>query len=65
MLASSFSQLIFIDADVLFLQDPNKVYFEDSKLFKDFGTMFYFDRTIVRAHHVLLPFLSKTDSFCI
>jgi hypothetical protein len=45
MLASSFAEIIFIDADGLFFQDPN-VLFEKSQLYKRDGALFFFDRTM-------------------
>ncbi|KAJ3207629.1 hypothetical protein HDU82_003516 [Entophlyctis luteolus] len=46
ILASSFSRVLFVDADVLFFKDPAKVIFERSKLFKQYGVLFYHDRSI-------------------
>ncbi|KAJ3412580.1 hypothetical protein HDV05_000560 [Chytridiales sp. JEL 0842] len=45
MLASSFEEILFMDADALFLQDP-KVLFEESNLYKRDGALFFFDRTM-------------------
>ncbi|KAJ3202410.1 hypothetical protein HDU67_000577 [Dinochytrium kinnereticum] len=45
MLASSFREVIFVDADVLFLQDPYKM-LDRSKLYTKYGQMFFRDRTL-------------------
>ncbi|KAJ3099278.1 hypothetical protein HDU97_003296 [Phlyctochytrium planicorne] len=45
MLASTFKEVIFVDADVLFLQDPYML-FDRSQIFQRFGQLFFQDRTI-------------------
>jgi hypothetical protein len=44
ILASSFQEVVLVDGDSLFLQDPNTI-FETSKLYRQFGTLFFTDRT--------------------
>ncbi|KAJ3093690.1 hypothetical protein HK100_006486 [Physocladia obscura] len=45
LLASSFNQVMFLDADAVFLQNP-EVLFTKSDIFKKYGQLFYHDRTI-------------------
>jgi hypothetical protein len=45
ILASSFKEVIFIDADALFLQDPLMI-FETSKIYAETGSFFYTDRSL-------------------
>ncbi|KAJ3320722.1 hypothetical protein HDU76_000233 [Blyttiomyces sp. JEL0837] len=45
MLASSFKEMIFIDADVIFLQNPDLA-IDESKVFKQYGMMFFTDRNM-------------------
>ncbi|KAJ3026544.1 UNVERIFIED_CONTAM: hypothetical protein HDU68_005467 [Siphonaria sp. JEL0065] len=47
ILAASFRTTIFIDADSLFFQNPEQVV-RDSMLFKEFGQMFYHDRSLFK-----------------
>ncbi|KAJ1566176.1 hypothetical protein HK096_011001 [Nowakowskiella sp. JEL0078] len=49
MLASSFKEIIFLDADVLFLQDPSILF--NFKGYKETGTAFFFDRSIGKGIH--------------
>ncbi|KAJ3061743.1 hypothetical protein HDU98_002355 [Podochytrium sp. JEL0797] len=44
-LASRFRRVIFVDADALFFQDP-RVLLDESALFRQFGQVFYHDRTL-------------------
>ncbi|KAI8808531.1 mannosyltransferase putative-domain-containing protein [Cladochytrium replicatum] len=44
MLASSFEEMVFLDADVLFLQDPATLF--SYKGYKNLGTVFFYDRSI-------------------
>ncbi|KAJ3203623.1 hypothetical protein HDU82_006465 [Entophlyctis luteolus] len=48
LLASRFTRPIFVDADVLFLQNPEIVILSESALFQEFGQLFFHDRTIER-----------------
>ncbi|KAJ1531223.1 hypothetical protein HK096_007546 [Nowakowskiella sp. JEL0078] len=48
MLASSFAEVILIDADVLFLQNPNVMF--DFNGYRETGTVFFHDRTIVNVN---------------
>ncbi|KAJ3247749.1 hypothetical protein HDU78_003241 [Chytriomyces hyalinus] len=45
LLASNFTQVMFIDADAVFVQSP-EVLFTKSEIFKKYGQLFYHDRTI-------------------
>ncbi|KAJ3067636.1 hypothetical protein HDU98_009151 [Podochytrium sp. JEL0797] len=45
MLASRFRQVVFVDADALFLQNP-EVLVRDSMLLRQYGQLFYHDRSI-------------------
>ncbi|KAI8853966.1 mannosyltransferase putative-domain-containing protein [Chytridium lagenaria] len=45
MLASSFREVIFLDADVMFLQDPHHM-LDTSELYRQHGQLFYHDRTL-------------------
>ncbi|KAJ3381415.1 hypothetical protein HDU84_005132 [Entophlyctis sp. JEL0112] len=45
LLASSFKQVMFLDADAVFVQNP-EVLFTNSEIFKKYGQLFYHDRTI-------------------
>ncbi|KAJ3029987.1 UNVERIFIED_CONTAM: hypothetical protein HDU68_010450 [Siphonaria sp. JEL0065] len=45
LLASSFKQVMFLDADTVFIQNP-EVLFTKSKIFEKYGQLFYHDRTI-------------------
>ncbi|KAI9347003.1 mannosyltransferase putative-domain-containing protein [Obelidium mucronatum] len=45
ILASQFRNVVFIDADALFFQDPI-VLLRNSRIFAEFGQIFYHDRTI-------------------
>ncbi|KAJ3008124.1 UNVERIFIED_CONTAM: hypothetical protein HDU68_003220 [Siphonaria sp. JEL0065] len=45
ILASKFRNVIFVDADALFFQDP-AILLKTSQLFKEYGQLFYHDRTI-------------------
>ncbi|ORY36455.1 hypothetical protein BCR33DRAFT_721982 [Rhizoclosmatium globosum] len=47
ILASEFRTSIFIDADVLFFQNPETMV-KESMLFKEYGQLFYHDRSIGR-----------------
>ncbi|KAI9347036.1 mannosyltransferase putative-domain-containing protein [Obelidium mucronatum] len=47
MLASRFRKPIFVDADALFFQDP-RVLLEKSDIFREYGSMFYHDRSLFR-----------------
>ncbi|TPX31012.1 hypothetical protein SmJEL517_g05534 [Synchytrium microbalum] len=44
MLASSFKEMIFLDADALFLKDPRALY--DYERYEDRGAVFFHDRTV-------------------
>lgn len=44
ILLSSFAQVIFMDADVLFMVDPNLLF--NSKVFEEYGVMIFRDRQI-------------------
>ncbi|RKO84030.1 alpha-mannosyltransferase, partial [Blyttiomyces helicus] len=46
MLASSFREMIFVDADALFFQPPETLF--DSEAYKRTGTAFFMDRTMLR-----------------
>ncbi|KAJ3084754.1 hypothetical protein HK102_000565 [Quaeritorhiza haematococci] len=45
LLASSFEEIVFLDADVFFLQDPERLF--DFERYKKTGTVFFHDRSIV------------------
>ncbi|ORY30490.1 hypothetical protein BCR33DRAFT_724308 [Rhizoclosmatium globosum] len=45
LLASSFQKVMFLDADAVFIQNPDLL-FTNSKLFAKYGQLFYNDRTI-------------------
>ncbi|KAJ3070828.1 hypothetical protein HDU98_006169, partial [Podochytrium sp. JEL0797] len=45
LLASEFEQVMFLDADAVFIQSP-EVLFTKSTIFKQYGQLFYHDRTI-------------------
>ncbi|KAJ3219087.1 hypothetical protein HDU67_002743 [Dinochytrium kinnereticum] len=45
ILASTFKEVIFVDADVLFLQDPYSV-MDRSRIFQKYGQLFFQDRTL-------------------
>ncbi|KAI8610012.1 mannosyltransferase putative-domain-containing protein [Chytriomyces sp. MP71] len=45
LLASRFTKVMFIDADSVFVQDPD-VLFSKSEIFEKYGQLFYHDRTI-------------------
>ncbi|KAJ3409437.1 hypothetical protein CcCBS67573_g01257 [Chytriomyces confervae] len=47
ILASRFRKVLFIDADGLFFQNPDKL-LQTSKIFTEFGSLFYSDRTLGR-----------------
>ncbi|KAF9432585.1 hypothetical protein BGZ76_010589 [Entomortierella beljakovae] len=49
MLVSSFQEVILMDSDAYFLQDP-AILFEDGG-YKEVGTVFFYDRTIPTIHH--------------
>eukprot|EP00158_Paraphelidium_tribonemae_P004365 Partr_v1_DN26716_c0_g1_i1_m9094 putative Mannosyltransferase putative len=44
LFASSFQEALLMDADVLFLRDPETLFYEP--IYRDVGTMFYADRSI-------------------
>ncbi|KAI8066647.1 mannosyltransferase putative-domain-containing protein [Gongronella butleri] len=46
VLASSFKEVMLIDADALFLYNPDKLF--DEQGFKDTGTLFFKDRTLLQ-----------------
>ncbi|KAJ3026283.1 UNVERIFIED_CONTAM: hypothetical protein HDU68_005913 [Siphonaria sp. JEL0065] len=48
ILASRFRRVIFMDADVLFFQDPARVLLLDSEIFREYGQLFYHDRSLNR-----------------
>ncbi|KAI9325581.1 mannosyltransferase putative-domain-containing protein, partial [Obelidium mucronatum] len=48
LLAASFRNVIFIDADVLFFKNPATAILKDSKIFKKYRQLFFHDRTIDR-----------------
>ncbi|KAJ3063079.1 hypothetical protein HDU98_001058 [Podochytrium sp. JEL0797] len=48
ILASRFRNVIFVDADALFFQDPARVILNDSPLFAKHGQLFFSDRTLGR-----------------
>ncbi|KAJ3062999.1 hypothetical protein HDU98_001126 [Podochytrium sp. JEL0797] len=63
ILASSFRTTIFIDADSLFFQNPETVV-RESMLFKEFGQLFYHDRSMfkddpVEWFHSINPEMSR------
>ncbi|KAI9338742.1 mannosyltransferase putative-domain-containing protein [Obelidium mucronatum] len=45
LLASSFKKVMFLDADAVFIQNPDLL-FTNSKIFEKYGQLFYHDRTI-------------------
>jgi hypothetical protein len=50
LLASSFQKAMLIDADVVFLQSPSRLF--DSKLFSQTGALFFQDRTLPQSLEV-------------
>ncbi|KAI9335081.1 mannosyltransferase putative-domain-containing protein [Obelidium mucronatum] len=48
ILASRFQKVLFMDADVLFFRDPEQPVFQESRLFRETGQLFYHDRTADR-----------------
>ncbi|KAG0337589.1 hypothetical protein BG004_007580 [Podila humilis] len=55
MLASSFEEVMFVDADAYFLQDP-AVLFDDAG-YKATGALFFFDRTLFHDSHTIPEFM--------
>ncbi|KAF9313832.1 hypothetical protein BG003_004761 [Podila horticola] len=55
MLASSFEEVMFVDADAYFLQDPAVLY-EDAG-YKATGALFFFDRTLFQDSHTIPEFM--------
>ncbi|KAJ3297756.1 hypothetical protein HDU79_002230 [Rhizoclosmatium sp. JEL0117] len=51
MLAANFRNVIFVDADALFFQDPERIV-RQSLIYKQFGQLFYHDRTVFKDDHV-------------
>ncbi|KAJ3111214.1 hypothetical protein HK100_002767 [Physocladia obscura] len=47
ILASGFRNVIFVDADALFFEDP-EIAFRDSAIYKEFGQMFFHDRSMTK-----------------
>ncbi|KAF9305930.1 hypothetical protein BGZ74_008264 [Mortierella antarctica] len=55
MLASSFEEVMFVDADAYFLQDPAVLY--DDAGYKAAGALFFFDRTLFPDSHTIPEFM--------
>ncbi|KAG0033084.1 hypothetical protein BGZ81_009411 [Podila clonocystis] len=55
MLASSFEEVMFVDADAYFLQDPAVLYEDEG--YKATGALFFFDRTLFQDSHDIPEFM--------
>ncbi|KAJ3062998.1 hypothetical protein HDU98_001125 [Podochytrium sp. JEL0797] len=51
ILAANFRNVLFIDADALFFQNP-EVIVRQSQIYKEFGQLFYHDRSLVKDQHL-------------
>jgi hypothetical protein len=61
VLASNFEEVILVDADVLFLQDPAVLF--EKKEYKETGTLFFHDRSINWNHQKTHDFIKTLVKF--